>query len=160
MEAPPPIRLRPGQRPASMNRLDKGTKLEIMKHLSPANVVKMGNINKEFQHLSTVQQHNLNPALSKIQRAYRGHLKKVPELQEMIQDLVSSRQHWARAGPNAGPADMVADSVRRDLADDRISSAIDGNFFFHRDRLRRPIDFGFTGWWETQRNYLKELQKE
>ena len=148
MEAPPAIRLRPGQRPASMDRLDRGTKLEIMKHLTPSGAIKMGGINKEFQHLSTVHQHNLNPSLSKIQRAYRGHLKKVPELQETIGDLVNSRRHWARAGPGAGPADMMAAAYRRDLIDDRTTPR-DADFFHFRDRLRRPIDFGFTGWWET-----------
>eukprot|EP01047_Picozoa_sp_COSAG01_P078030 COSAG01_NODE_14269_length_1474_cov_1.792000_4_plen_44_part_01 len=44
MEAPPAIRSRPGQQPASMARLDRGTKLEIMKHLTPGGAIKMGGI--------------------------------------------------------------------------------------------------------------------
>ena len=104
----------------------------------------MGEINREFRHLSTVHQHNLNPSLSKIQRAYRGHLKKVPELQETIGDLASSRQTWGGLGQGAGIADAMADMTRRDLIDDRTTPR-DADFFHFRDRLRRPIDFGFTG---------------
>eukprot|EP01049_Picozoa_sp_SAG25_P003362 SAG25_NODE_193_length_12184_cov_5.527844_3_plen_129_part_00 len=128
-----------------MARLDRGTKLEIMKHLTPGGAIKMGGINKEFRNLSTVHQHNLNPSLSKIQRAYRGHLKKVPELQQTIGDLASSRQTWGGLGQGAGIADAMADMTRRDLIDDRTTPR-DAGFFHFRDRLRRPIDFGFTGW--------------